>query len=72
MEKRKGPPIGIDLGTAYARVAVFDGSQWRMIPDDHGNSAMPSYVAFTHSGVLVGESARKQAPQNPTNTIFGQ
>jgi molecular chaperone DnaK (HSP70) len=72
MEQRKRIPIGIDLGTAYTRVAVFTGNQWEMIPDDSGNSAMPSYVAFTDSGVLVGQPARMQAPQNPTNTIFGQ
>jgi molecular chaperone DnaK (HSP70) len=42
-----------------------------MILGEHGYSAMPIYVAFTDSGVLVGEAARKQAPNNPTNTIFG-
>ncbi|KAJ4783226.1 Heat shock 70 kDa protein [Rhynchospora pubera] len=67
---RKGPAIGIDLGTAYTRVALFDGRSFQMIPDDHGNPAMPSYVAFTDSGVLVGAAAKNQAMQNPTNTIF--
>ncbi|XP_078150809.1 heat shock 70 kDa protein 4-like [Carex rostrata] len=62
--------IGIDLGTACTRVAFFDGIKLEMIPDDHGNFAMPSYVAFTDSRVLVGRSARKQAIENPTNTIF--
>ncbi|KAJ4761073.1 Heat shock 70 kDa protein [Rhynchospora pubera] len=67
----KGPAIGIDLGTAYTRVALFDGTgEFRMIPDDHGKPAMPSYVAFVGSEVLVGEAARKQAVQNPANTIF--
>ncbi|KAJ4745156.1 Heat shock 70 kDa protein [Rhynchospora pubera] len=67
----KGPAIGIDLGSAYTRVALFDGSgKVRMIPDDHGKPAMPSYVAFVGSEVLVGEVARKQAAQNPANTIF--
>ncbi|KAJ4802251.1 Heat shock 70 kDa protein [Rhynchospora pubera] len=70
MEGRKGPAIGIDLGTAYTRVALFDGRSFQMIPDDHGNPAMPSYVAFTDSGVLVGAAAKNQAMQNPTNTIF--
>ncbi|XP_078153722.1 uncharacterized protein LOC144548886 [Carex rostrata] len=70
MEQRKGPPIGIDLGTTDLRVSVYDGSKWRMIPDDHGYSSMPIYVAFTNSGLLVGEAAKKQAPNNPTNTIF--
>ncbi|KAJ1688537.1 hypothetical protein LUZ63_019927 [Rhynchospora breviuscula] len=68
--KGPGPAIGIDLGTAYTRVALFDGSHCRMIPDDQSRTAMPSYVAFTDSGVLVGEAAKKQAVQNPTNTIF--
>lgn len=72
MEQKKGPPIGIDLGTAYTRVSIFDGSRWTMIPDDYGNPAMPSFVAFTEAGVLlVGESARIQAPLNLTNTISG-
>ncbi|KAJ4768978.1 Heat shock 70 kDa protein [Rhynchospora pubera] len=68
---RMGPAIGIDLGTAYTRAALFDGNQCRMIPDDQGRSAMPSYVAFTDSsGVLVGEAAKKQAMHNRTNTVF--
>ncbi|KAJ4801753.1 Heat shock 70 kDa protein [Rhynchospora pubera] len=66
----KRPVIGIDLGTAYTRTALFDGRKFRMILDDHGNAAMPSYVAFVGSEVLVGEAARKQAVQNPANTIF--
>ncbi|KAJ4745158.1 Heat shock 70 kDa protein [Rhynchospora pubera] len=67
---RKGPAIGIDLGSEYTRVALLDGKQFRMILDDHGKPAMPSYVAFVGSEVLVGEAARKQAAQNPINTIF--
>ncbi|KAJ3704541.1 hypothetical protein LUZ61_008246 [Rhynchospora tenuis] len=68
--ERKEPAIGIDLGTAYTRVALFDGSHCRMIPHDQSLTAMPSYVAFTDSGVLVGEAAKRQAVHNPTNTIF--
>lgn len=73
MEQRKGPRppiqmgmgIGFDLGSAYTRVVDFDGFHF-------GCSAIPSYVAFTDFGVLVGEAAKKQATENPTNTIFGQ
>ncbi|KAJ3691680.1 hypothetical protein LUZ61_020844 [Rhynchospora tenuis] len=70
-EGRKVPCIGIDLGTAYTRASLFDGTHCRIIPDDQGNSNMPSYVAFTGSGVLIGKTAKKQAMQNTTNTIFG-
>ncbi|KAF3341995.1 Chaperone protein DnaK [Carex littledalei] len=70
MEQRKGPRlpiqmgmgIGIDLGSAYTRIAVFDGCHY-------GCSAMPSYMAFTNLGVLVGETARKQATENPTQLV---
>ncbi|KAJ3690694.1 hypothetical protein LUZ61_019858 [Rhynchospora tenuis] len=68
--RRKGPAIGIDLGTAYTCAALFDGRCCRMIPDNQSLTAMPSYVAFTNLGVLVGEAAKRQAMQNPTNTIF--
>ncbi|KAJ3694548.1 hypothetical protein LUZ60_010028 [Juncus effusus] len=70
MEQIKGPAIGIDLGTAYTRVCVFNGNDCKVISDDHGNGQMPSYVAFMDSRVLVGEAAKKQELQNPTNTIF--
>ncbi|KAJ4303252.1 hypothetical protein N0V90_002145 [Kalmusia sp. IMI 367209] len=61
--------IGIDLGTANTRVAVFRHDQCEIIPHE-GQSVMPSFVAFTDTGRLVGQAAKSQANINPKNTIF--
>jgi molecular chaperone DnaK len=63
--------IGIDLGTTNSCVAVMEGSQTKVIPNSEGANTTPSIVAFTPSGErLVGQSAKRQAVTNPTNTIF--
>src|SRR5271163_1242082 len=63
--------IGIDLGTTNSCVAVMEGSQTKVIPNSEGGNTTPSIVAFTPSGErLVGQSAKRQAVTNPTNTIF--
>ncbi len=62
--------IGIDLGTSNCCVAVFQHGKVEIISNDHGNKTTPSYVAFTDSGRLVGDSAKNQVCMNPTNTIF--
>ncbi|KAJ9540775.1 LOW QUALITY PROTEIN: hypothetical protein OSB04_027281 [Centaurea solstitialis] len=70
--KGKVPAIGIDLGTTYSRVAVWQQNRIEIIANDQGNRTTPSYVAFNNTQRLVGDSAKNQAAFNPTNTIFGQ
>ena len=61
--------IGIDLGTTNSVVAVMEGKEAKVIPNQEGNRLTPSVVAFTDKGdVLVGELARRQAVTNPKKT----
>ncbi|CAF1426600.1 unnamed protein product [Rotaria sordida] len=62
--------IGIDLGTAYSCVAVFQYGKVQIIPNEQCNGITPSYVAFTDTGRLIGDPAKNQAARNPDNTIF--
>lgn len=61
--------IGIDLGTANTCVAVYHHGHVEIIPDE-GRRVMPSYVAFTETGRLIGAAAKNQAGINPQNTVF--
>jgi molecular chaperone DnaK (HSP70) len=51
-------------------VSIYEGSEIKIIPNAEGGLTTPSYVAFTKDGIKVGETARRQATINPTNTIF--
>jgi len=63
--------IGIDLGTTNSCVAVMEGKDVRVIENSEGARTTPSMVAFTDSGErLVGQSAKRQAVTNPSNTLY--
>ena len=67
----KSKVIGIDLGTTNSCVAIMEGSEPKVIPNQEGNRTTPSVVAFTKDGeILVGQVAKRQAITNPDNTIY--
>ena len=66
-----GKIIGIDLGTTNSCVAVMEGGEPKVIPNEEGGRTTPSIVAFTKSGErLVGQVAKRQAITNPENTNY--
>eukprot|EP00747_Dinoflagellata_sp_TGD_P165656 gnl/TRDRNA2_/TRDRNA2_187253_c0_seq1.p1 gnl/TRDRNA2_/TRDRNA2_187253_c0~~gnl/TRDRNA2_/TRDRNA2_187253_c0_seq1.p1 ORF type:complete len:690 (+),score=190.86 gnl/TRDRNA2_/TRDRNA2_187253_c0_seq1:36-2105(+) len=68
--KPKNCAIGIDLGTTYSCVGLFRDGDVQIIANDQGNRTTPSYVAWNDKERLIGDAAKNQVANNPTNTVF--
>jgi heat shock 70kDa protein 1/2/6/8 len=64
------PCVGIDLGTTYSCVGIWQNDRVEIIPNDQGDLTTPSWVAFLESETLIGQAAKAQAARNPRNTVF--
>merc|ERR1712164_175636 len=62
--------LGIDLGTTYSCVGIWQNDKVEIIANDQGNRTTPSYVGFTDTERLIGDSAKNQVAMNPQNTVF--
>jgi len=69
-QKIDGPAVGIDLGTTYSCVGIWQNERVEIIANDQGNRTTPSWVAFTDTERLIGDAAKNQAAMNPNNTVF--
>jgi L1 cell adhesion molecule like protein len=68
--KPSWPAVGIDLGTTYSCVGIWQNDRVEIIANDQGNRTTPSYVAFTDSERLIGDAAKNQVAMNPRHTVF--
>ena len=68
--KVEGAAIGIDLGTTYSCVGIWQNDRVEIIANDQGNRTTPSFVAFSETERMIGDAAKNQAAMNPTNTVF--
>ena len=68
----KAPAIGINLGTSYSSVGVFQNDKVEIIANELGNRSTPNYIAFIDKERLIGEAAKNQIASNPQNTVYSK